>query len=343
MTFTNSYLKQLQRVPKEIETHNWADFVELLCLANIDGEVSEADVIDRVSLRQRDLAEGNLEDIEDEKDLDSDEGDTATNRATISDRWELRLRDMFLILSMRSKLYKEFYPFAVSNKELQLRSKKPTSKQKLYVYLLLCSNLYLFPKRESGNLANAFEVLCADALRRILPERAEVHLFGQNPFNKSGEFNSKQTLWDRMNKFAKAINESVSQKITEEHYPADNRGDEGLDIVAWIPTDDELPSKIVFLGQCACGKDWINKQGQSSFDNWSNKIDLTNYSINNIFIPYCYRKADGGWHKPSEIRKTFLIDRKRLLEFCFKEKYNFKNFPVSEIVEEIFKTKEAVF
>ncbi len=343
MAAAQSDLRNLQRVPSDFEPHNYADFIELLCLANLDGEVSHSDVIDRIAPRQKDLGEGDYEENREALELDSDDGFFASNRSMISDKWDDKLRDWFLILSMRVSLYGEVYPFIVDGKELKVRKKK-SAKQLTYIYLLLCSNLYLFPKREGGNLANAFEVFCLKVFKQILPKEFEVHLFGKNQYNARGRFRSSQSLWSRMHAFARAINEDVSQKISETEYHAKNTGDEGLDLIAWLPTADELPSKIVLLGQCACGKDWIGKQHQSGFDAWSNKISFTNYTVNNMFIPYCYRKADRGWHKPSVIHKTFLIDRKRLLEFSFKGG-GFKptSLPVYKLLKEICGAKEAPF
>ncbi len=119
MAAAQSYLRNLQRVPSDFEPHNYADFIELLCLANLDGEVSHSDVIDRIAPRQKDLGEGDYEENREALELDSDDGFFASNRSMISDKWDDKLRDWFLILSMRVSLYGEFYPFIVDGERVK--------------------------------------------------------------------------------------------------------------------------------------------------------------------------------------------------------------------------------
>ena len=53
-----SPLIELQTLPSTSDGHEWADYIELLCLTNKDGRISKADVLDFVRERIKDLKEG---------------------------------------------------------------------------------------------------------------------------------------------------------------------------------------------------------------------------------------------------------------------------------------------
>lgn len=342
MSLINNYLSALGKKPDGLTSSNWADYLELLCLANIDGELSEEDVIKRLKLRLKDLKEGSKNEILIENELESDLGSNASNRARISDQWETKLKDWFGILSMRQITYGDFYPFKIDRGEIILKAKRLSKKQKLYVYLLLCSNLYLFPKSDSNQLSNSFEILSFETFKNILPSDAKVYLFGKNPLNKRGPFKGSLSFWTKVNNLASILNESLSPRMNELDYPPTNTGDGGLDIVAWIPTPDNLSSKIIFMAQCACGE-WTKKIHESSDADWDSRIDFTTSTINNIFIPYCFRQSNGNWQRAADIKKAFLLDRKRILDYsCKKKIIDHKNIPSFNIVDEIFKAKEPV-
>ncbi len=59
------YLKNLQNKPSfpTYRSFLWADYIELLCFANYDGELSHVDIIDRLLERERDLYEGDDDDL----------------------------------------------------------------------------------------------------------------------------------------------------------------------------------------------------------------------------------------------------------------------------------------
>lgn len=340
--FLKGYIKSLQSKPSypRYVTIHWADYIELLCLANLDGEVSKDDVVDRLEERGNDLYEGYPDDVSEFQAFDSDEGDIATRRGERDDKWKTLVGDWFAVLKLRTALYGASYPFRITEKEIII-DEHLSKDQKVYIYLLLCSNLYLFDKKSQNILSSSFELLCYEAMRSFLPADAEIHLFGKNQYNKTGRYHTNMTFWDKINSLAADLHEQINPNISKDDYPTTNKGDGGLDVVAWIPTGDALPSTLIYLGQCACTPDWVGKQNDSSFQSWINKISFTNYINNVVFIPYCFRGINVKWFKPGDIRLSFLIDRKRIL-FYLKATDILSNLPSSEIVEKIIKTKEGV-
>lgn len=340
------YISNLQAKPRypKYENYHWADYLELLCLANPSEELSVADVIDRLSERERDLFEGDPSDVEELTSMEDESLDESTRRSEINDRWTQRVNDWFMLLRQRSSLYQGFYPFEISSSnELVRKYKESNQIQTLYIYLLLCSNLYLFNKRDQNTLAYGFEVLAAEALSRLLPGNAEIHLFGSNPLNNQGKYSSSRTLWDRINQLALDLNELINSRLEKSSYPDTNKGDDGLDIVGWVPTNDNLPSKLVYFGQCACTHEWIRKQGDSDFDAWKNRINLTTQTNNLIFIPFCYRTVGGAWFKIGEIRNSFLIDRFRLIKYLENSNSHLVNKATHALVKQITTARESIF
>jgi hypothetical protein len=339
----NIYIGNLQNKPSYpiINLHHWTDYLELLCLANIDGELSKADYIQRFAPRENDLREGNIEDMEAMDELEKEGSFTSTNRSQKADKWTVRLDDWFLLLEHRAKLYGDYYPFKVEIDSLVLKDIPFSKHQLLYCYLLFCSNLYLFDDADRGALANSFELLSVDVLKNLLPANAHVHLFGKNPLNV-GDFVGP--LWDKIHLLAEKLNEQVNSIMKKERYPPTNTGDDGLDVVGWVPSGDSLPSKLIYFGQCTCNvTDWSSKQNDSAFNAWSNKISLTNYTNNIIFIPFCFRDASGQWINVGDISKSLLIDRRRLLYYLYEDFETFEKLPSYGLFENIVIAKEEVF
>ncbi len=339
-----TYLKNLQNKPRfeKYKSFLWADYIELLCLANNDGELSHNDIIDRLLERERDLFEGNYDDLKEMEDLENEDNDSPTQRSEIPIRWENYLSSWFNVLQYRQVLHKESYPFDISDKVIKRKEDVSAEPHKLYLYLLLCSNLYLFDNTTRLTLTSSFEMVSFNAFKNILPQQAEVHLFGSNKLNNKGKFR-QGSLWKKINALSLEINEVLDPRLNENNYPNNNTGDGGLDLVGWLPTGDRLPSSVIHFAQCACTEEWVSKQDSSSHNTWQGRILFRNHINNTIFIPFCFRSADGAWFKIEDIRLSFLVDRKRLLHYYLqKENISFNNLPAYQIVEEIISAREDV-
>lgn len=341
---TDLYIKNIQNKPsfEKYKSFLWADYMELLCLVNKDGELSNVDIIDRLLERERDLHEASDDDLEEIEELEKEDNENPTQRSEIPIQWENYLSSWFNVLQYRQVIYNDSYPFEINDKVIKTKTTEFTEDQEIYLYLLLCSNLYLFDEATRIKLTSSFEMISFSALKNILPEEAEVHVFGANPLNTNGEF-QQGSLLQKIKKLSTKLNEAINPRINENNY-LHNVGDGGLDLVGWIPAGDTQPSLIVHFAQCACTEEWVSKQDSSSHNTWQAKISITNYINNSIFIPFCFRAADGTWFKIEDIRLSFLIDRKRILYYYLKKQnVAFNSLPAYQIVEEIVKARESVF
>lgn len=346
MTLAEHYLSKLEKSPgyTQMLPNSWADYIELVCLANIDGEVSTEDIVDRLSGRVRDLKEDSPEALAeiDELEKENENDIQPSKRAEVSDKWDTRVKDYFKILSLREPLYEDYYPFKISSDSIECK-KDLTEEHLLYIYLLLCSNLYLFDDNTRGDLANYFELICYNAFQKLLPCDSISYLFGKNPLNKKSRY-SNGTFWIKLKKLIKDLNEKMNAHVRQSDFSIHNTGDDGLDLIGWLPTGDKLASSIIYFAQCACTYDFDVKQHSSSSVDWLQKISFKNPPINSTFIPHCYRAADGTWINSTNIKYTFLIDRRRILNYYFDtNQIKFSKLPVFKIVNEVVSLKEKVF
>jgi hypothetical protein len=307
-------------LPKHYDGHTWADYVELLCLTDADGEITLAEVEKRVTKRKdvgEDYSEPDKNDdgkpdhavdevpaVEDE----DDNGESGSDEALQEDYRNTRVADIFQILSHRADSLGDAYPFVLSpDSALLSRSDNLNEKQRLYLFLLLCSNLRYVPKNRRWQLPRGFELVSARAMRRLVPPDAEVHLFGKG---EPGE-RYTGTLWNKISTLAADLCDDVIARRRD--FKDNNTGDGGLDIVAWVTHHDELPSRLVMFGQCACTEEWVTKQRSSGPEVWSTLVRLLALPANLVFIPHMFRDAQGLWHREADIHHSVLVDRFRIL------------------------------
>lgn len=325
-------MKGLESLPASYNTYEWADYIELLCLTSKDKRVSRADVTDLVRERKRDLNEGKpLEGTEaDEEEMDDeireelsiedeteDIDEAEIEPAMATDKWAEKVGDWFSDLEYRAGAFSEFYPFKVikggSVLTVNGATAKPNLTRRVYIFLLLASNLRYFSKTEQTQIAAAFEVLSFYALKSYLPSKSTLYMFGKHPLNIGGRY-STGTLWERLNRLAKDLREDViCQKV---NFKPSNSGDAGLDLVGWVPLDQPIVRRGFFLifGQCACTPKWVSKQYETHYDTWKNYMSFTAYPARLTFIPYCFRKTSGAWYDHTKISMAVLVDRLRLID-----------------------------
>lgn len=334
-------LKGLDRLPAEKEQHYWADYIELLCLVHPDGLVTKGDVLDRIGERE-DLG-GEVDEIE--GDFAEEAGVTLEDlgedkwSAEIDDKWAAEADSWFAHLEYRARVFGNHYPFNISGNMLQ-RQARMTSRRKFYVSLLLSSCLRYVSKSSESKLTSSFEIISRDALRRSLPEIAQVHVFGTSKYGK-GRY--RGNIWKKIKRLASDLREELNPRVGPESFSKYSTGDRGLDLVAWVPMKDEENCQIVIFGQCACTPKWIEKQHSSSPEKWKNLISFQVKPLNAVFIPFCYRTSDGKWYDAIEI-SSVMFDRLRLVTILEADlAFDITDLPSSEVVQEAISYRESLF
>jgi len=310
----------LEKFPDSSEAHLWADYVELRCLTDLDLMIAKSDIQAYVQKR-KDLQKG-LGDYASDDDIESER----ENGMYAEDiKRAARAEDLFKHLEYRAAVFDNFYPFALSRDgDILRRRRRVTSKHKLYVFFLLCSNSRHIINRQHRNMfTDTFEIASMVALKRYLPKGAEVHLFGTNSFNK-GRYSGQ--LLKKCKCLATDLGERFVGKASE--FPPNDYGDNGLDVVGWMPFGDNTKGFLLVFGQCACsGEEWPKKQHSSSASHWRNAVTFTAPPCNMAFIPFFYRRNAGEWHMERKIDETVLIDRLRLVKLLRSSYKTLKELP----------------
>ncbi len=293
--FFNSFiLKFSEKKPFDTKTYLYADYFELMALFNNRNIITRGEILDRLK------DEGIIKQAKNQDE-----------QAQENDENEAFIRRVFLLVSQRNISFNDDYPFVYANESLVLKEEL-NIKNKLYIHLLLSSNLYLFPKSFESFLTTEFELLSEEALKNYLPDFAIVKSFGEN-----SEF--KGYTKDKIKQLSKLMRldsqdeflDTIAEKGTK---------DLGLDIVGWLPFDDMIGNYISVFVQCACGKNWNNKISETKRYNRLLKPYLSNFK-HSLFIPYSlinYNKSTFFEHH--EFGENILIfERKRILSLIKNE------------------------
>jgi hypothetical protein len=278
-----------------------ADYVEVVGLFSNENFVSISDIQDRLI----DIGERSVE----EQDFVSS-GIDGTTQGEELDEIHSDIIAIFSILKERVILFGNDYPFECDNGKIKLKETL-NYRHKLYLMLLIASNLSLF-KKVQGELTSEFETISYYAFKNYLPPKAIVKQFGNNSeYSGNAKTKIKSLAQDlRMNTNEYEINE----------IPERNSKERGLDIIGWLPFEEGCPNMLIILGQCACGRNWKGKHHDTRrFENYLQFYRSLPYHV--LFIPYSLiNYSQNKFYESAEIEKyTVIFDRKRLIEFYDKE------------------------
>jgi len=308
------------KAPKYIE-HIYADFIELNALLYKE-EVTISDIFDLLT----DIRDKNI--IIDDEETETNE--IASDNAERNDMINNKIIMTFDICIYRSRFFSEDeYPFEIKNNYMKLKN-NTTLKQRIYLFLLISSNLNYFEQVENI-LTKEFELLSLHSLKGFLNTKAEVKSFGKNT-NYSGNAISKiQTL---ANDLRVKLNQSNVDCISK--YNAQERG---CDIIAWMPFKDLFSNMLVFLCQCACGKEWEKKQGETEL--FANYFYFEIAPIHSMFIPYSLINIENKFYQRDRISNVLFFERKRIIEQLDNVDF-FESFESFSLVNELIKNKIEV-
>jgi hypothetical protein len=278
----------LDRPPLDMSGSSSADWIELLCLMDVDGEISSDRVSELLS-------------------PPDDDGPSPEGR----DRNSAHAADAFVHLKNRAALLGELYPFSVreSHERRMLRSHVDLDNADHHAYLLcLMASTLRYAGPAQSYIAREFEVLAGEAVRAYLPEPFEVHLFGTS--TKSGDrYHGK--LSDKLRRLAVDLSEEIGTRVDE--IPDRNTGDRGIDVVAWGDPLDDIAPRLTVFAQAAATSDWTAKQYSASFQHLvPDSIILSVPNVSICLIPFYFRQIGGEWSDGAQIGQVVLLDRLRI-------------------------------
>lgn len=287
------------------ETHLYADYVELKVLFLNGDHFTSTDLLDLV--RDEKWSFYNQEDLNYFKSF-NDSGEIGSNASLKDDVKEGTANRIFDLLKFRRDLFKQYYPFELVKNRLSLKD-VITEEQKIYIFLLIACKLEDF-KDFKTDLTTDFEKLSKLVLEKYLPLETQIFEIGKN-----SELTATITR-EKIKELSQKIPIEIDTTSIIKNIHHRNNQEDGVDIIAWIPFEDSIANKLIFLCQCTCGKDWIKKMNDmNSYHNYLKfyhikpiDIMLTSYSLmdqDNKFFQDVNFKTSG----------ILLFERKRILEY----------------------------
>lgn len=275
----------------------YADFVELIASKCNEDGLTVADIQDRFF---------------GEKDYS-----TAEQR----DKDESFLQTIFLLVEERIYSYADHYPFSYDGTILRIKATL-TIKNKLYLSLLFSSKLNLF-KDFKSELTTEFETISFNVLKEFLPQNSILKEFGKNTSYTGNAISKIRQLATDLDL---DIDEYELSGVNDR-----NQQERGLDLIGWIPFNDGCKNKIIFLAQCACGKEYESKQHDTRrfehyLDFYKTKPQHT------MFIPYSLINVSAKKFYHSDlIENDYLIfERKRIIELHNRDLNGSASFNIVE-------------
>lgn len=299
-------IHQLEKLPGSRQLHRWADWAELICMVN--GRLSVPLLASSIEVREAER-HTELDDDSEPSDSEIDElHEEYPSPAEFRDAVSRRSEDVFAYIAARAHHYGDAYPFEVTDRR-QMRLRDARIDRSLYLFVLVCASFrYVAGAAEQTRLASRFEWLCLEAMRATLPDHAIVRLFGSNSV-LNGHYSG--LLFNKIGQLAEDLGERRIAQARE--FAVGDSGDNGLDLVSWIPLVDQISPFPLFFGQCACTTEWVLKQHSSSKAAWNKTMTFSVPPMNFCFMPYDFREPGGDWFMPRLIHESVLMDRRRLL------------------------------
>ncbi|WP_136468582.1 hypothetical protein [Flagellimonas onchidii] len=278
----------------------YCDFIELIALFSNQDGTSYGDVQDRFF------------------------GTKDYNSSNQRDEDETWLLEVLLIVEERINLFGNDYPFDFQNSEVLKLKEDLSWKNKMYLGMLISSKLNIF-KSFKTELTTEFETISYYVLKNFLPSNSVIKEFGKNS-EYAG--NAKAKIRALASDLGLKIDEDELEGISER-----NNQERGLDIIGWIPFTDRCMNQLIYLAQCACGKDTESKYHDTRrFENYLNFYKTNPQHI--MFIPYSLiNPKKNKFYHSDLIEKDFLVfERKRILD-VFDQEETFSGLDILKIVD----------
>lgn len=310
--------------PTGSDLYIWCDYIELRCLVDKDRRLSRGRMLEllddtaQMYGERTDADVVNPLDVMVDEDVDDDDPDTfeggALGGGQVGTRNEMRVAGWFANLAFRIKLFGDAYPFKLTDDGKELEALPvDTPLRLLYVQMLMSSSLRLVPKRRRDELTESFEETSHEIFKLLMPFGWEVHRFGAK-----GVSRYKGLLYDKLVALSKDLRGTFS--LERRHYKPNDRGDGGLDLVAWHPMGDDVREGLpIALAQCGCTSDgdaWSMKSLEASPAKLSGHLRVHHPWSAYYFMPHDLTEAVGtqiDWQQKPNLTSTIVIDRSRLI------------------------------
>lgn len=291
----DDFLSNLDKPPSRSSAFLWADYIELRCLIHPDRYFS------------LDGAEEALQEAEDYQ-ADAEERQLTNNTVGL-DKLDRRWSECETIIARRAHLLGDDYPFELSStfRGIELREDGDQDFRRWYRFLLLSSSLQYVPRHNA--VTSAFELASLEIFKHLTPRGAEIHGFW--PSNTRYPTGKPERL-TKLSSDLRAI-----PLFANDSFKGNDRGDAGIDLVAWHPMGDERNRIPVALAQCGCSvEDWKTKPTSTGRDKLNSIIHLSTTDWSRFyFMPLDLCGPSGKWFDGTDgdLPAVIIVDRDRFM------------------------------
>lgn len=315
----------LDMPPNGSDSFLWADFAELRALVHPDRQFCQADLEGIAYLRKGMYEEDNgFNDSNTEIYVRSKRG------FNVEQRWQ----EIANFVGRRQVDFGESYPFCLSDDKDTIEVKQETFERQHFVYLglLVASSLRLIKDNRRNEITRIFERFSYAVFSQLMPSGSVI----KPTWAQGGvEVIYQGQLYQKMLEIANDIR-CEKPNIEQADYKSRNRGDGGIDIIAWHPMADSRAGIPIAFAQCGCSvEDWRFKQSDCSWERHHWRLPVIHPWANYYFMPLDLRRPeDGDWAYKNEIRTVIIVDRLRLLRLISQYKLD-EQLPAMPFIDEI--------
>lgn len=317
-------------------THNgifiWSDYVELRCLVHPDSSFSRSTLMETKEEMEEVIGEvegdefGEDYESDDEDESDADESESPPEK---QDRLDRKSSDIFSHIGSRARLFgDDLYPFVVDAETKSITLKDDIGVWHcVYIQLLLSSVLRYVPKTRRQEITDRFEVVSHEIFKQLMPNGWEVHQFGKNSSTRyTGH------LFDKLSALAEDVRGTMVAKRTD--FDANDRGDGGLDLVAWHPLGDSRRSLPIAFAQCGCTvDDYGPKTLEASPAMLASKIAVSHNWSTYYFMPQALHDGN-DWIGFKKFGSAIVLDRYRIMKLAHQYTIDTTSLFNPELIEE---------
>lgn len=296
-------LIQLDKPPRENYGFLWADYVELRCITSQDGMYGEGHIVD-LNTESGELHQ------DDELD-DHDIPDEESGRLFFDQAVERKWADASRRLKSRQVTMHDYWPFKFHNGVLHRKFDTENKRHQIYVALLIASALRYCKRTRHDEITSSLEEIGYQLFTALMPSGWNVRIFGAN---KSFAPGYDGNLAEKLQALAKDIYPRYC--APPENFDPKDRGDGGLDLIAWHPLGDSARGHLpVVFAQCGCSPtDWEHKQLEASPLNMDSKITPHHPAANFYIMPHDLKAPGDGWERMHKVNSVVMIDRYRIIK-----------------------------
>lgn len=221
---------------------------------------------------------------------------------------ESAINHAFSCLTYRSQVLMDKYPFEIESNKIILKSNFSIF-NRIYILLLFSSMLNRFSEIQH-DLTKDFESITYCALTELFPS------YTIREFGKNGDYTGFAR--DKIRALAKDMNLMVDEEGIKSIHKK-NQQEKGLDIVLWKGFSDCIPNMIIYLVQCACGKNWTHKFSEAK--RYYAYLAFRKPNPNTLFSTSYALSCHGKFTQNDDVisSESLFLDRLRIMDLLNSE------------------------